>query len=491
MRGLMWFREDLRVEDNSALYSACQECRQSVFAFYLFDLDAWRAHDVAHCRIEFILRNLTELQKSLAKHHIPLFIFSIAESKNIPKFIVELAEILQCEKLFFNAQYEFDEERRDRAVVNLFESYGKTVLQFTDQVIFGPGEILTHSGYPYTVFTPYKKAFIAEWVKRRGVLPLPKLKSHFSNISQQSVWPMQWQQQGINFYPHVPKKLPGIASEIPADYWPGGEKVAHSRLQQFIETKIIHYRQTRDFPAMQGTSIISPYLANGVLSSRQCFAAALAANHHHLDYGQADILCWLSELIWREFYKQILWAFPRVSKNQPFKAETAQIKWNQDLEIFQAWCKGQTGYPIVDAAMRQLNQTGWMHNRLRMIVAMFLTKDCFLPWWWGEKYFMQHLVDGDLAANNGGWQWSASTGTDAAPYFRIFNPCLQSAKFDPEGEFIYRYCPELTKVPLKILHDPWLWPVNLRAQLNYPFPIIDRHQSKERVLAAFKQLVKK
>jgi deoxyribodipyrimidine photo-lyase len=256
-------------------------------------------------------------------------------------------------------------------------------------------------------------------------------------------------------------------------------------LQHFVKERIERYKTDRDSPATAGTSTLSPYLASGVISARQCLESAVAANNGRVDSGKTGVVTWISELIWREFYRHILMGYPRVCRHQPFRLETKQIEWDEDDAHFEAWCAGRTGFPIVDAGMRQLARTGWMHNRVRMITAMFLTKDLFIDWRRGEAHFMRHLVDGDLASNNGGWQWSASTGTDAAPYFRIFNPYSQSRKCDPTGDYIRKFVPELAGLDDDSIHQP----EPLAADANdYPQPIVDRTQTKERVMAAFKAI---
>jgi deoxyribodipyrimidine photo-lyase len=259
-------------------------------------------------------------------------------------------------------------------------------------------------------------------------------------------------------------------------------------LQTFIEHRIRNYQTTRDFPGLDATSRLSVYLTSGILSVRQCLHAAIVANQGHMAEGDGGIATWISELIWRDFYHHILVGYPRVSRHQPFKLATNRIAWRDAPEDLHAWQTGQTGFPIIDAAMRQLNQTGWMHNRLRMVVAMFLTKNLLIDWRHGERWFMQHLIDGDLAANNGGWQWSASTGTDAVPYFRIFNPVSQSKRFDPDGEFIRQWVPELARVDDKHIHDPHSAKDKRYAALAYPQPIVDLPASRERALDAFGNL---
>jgi deoxyribodipyrimidine photo-lyase len=269
------------------------------------------------------------------------------------------------------------------------------------------------------------------------------------------------------------------------DRWPAGEKVALSRLKAFIKDALPDYKDQRDTPAIAGTSRLSAALACGVLSARTCYAFASAMLLEADSQEQPQIQTWLDELVWREFYRQVLVGFPRVCRHQPFKTVTRNIPWSDDKTAFEAWCSGHTGFPIVDAAMRQLNTTGWMHNRLRMITAMFLTKDLLIDWRWGERYFMNQLVDGDFASNNGGWQWAASTGTDAVPYFRIFNPVSQSQRFDPQGTFIRTFVPELPGLDDKTIHNP---PPLIRASCGYPMPIVDHTKARLRTLAIFKNL---
>lgn len=484
MVSIVWFREDLRVEDHSALYHAMQ-LGEPVVGVYFFDPQAWRQHDTAACRIEFMLRNLTCLQQQLQQKNIPLLLLEVERSDAIVTVFDVLAQ--HATTLLFNNQYEVNEQRRDAKVAAVWQSQAKCVERFTDQVLFGPGEIITQSNQAFSVFTPYKKAFIRQVIERGlSLQPLPTLASQASfSLPPTSKLALE---QVCRWHDAVPETWPGMTSSVAAAYWPGGEAVAQQRLQQFISERIHAYHEQRDYPALQGVSQLSPYLANGVLSPRQCWYAATCANQGQLIGGQPGIECWLNELLWREFYKQILWSYPRVSMHQPFKLATNALPWHNDTRLFEAWCAGMTGFPLIDAAMRQLQDIGWMHNRLRMVVAMFLSKQCFIDWRWGERFFMQHLIDGDLAANNGGWQWSASTGTDAVPYFRIFNPVRQSQRFDPQGRFIRHYCPELADLNDKDIHAPWLLPPLMRQSLNYPAPIIDLSTANQRVLSAFKAL---
>jgi deoxyribodipyrimidine photo-lyase len=289
----------------------------------------------------------------------------------------------------------------------------------------------------------------------------------------------------------VPTSVAGFdAGRALDDLWTAGERAAKLRLNAFVTKQIRAYKDRRDLPAEAATSRLSPYLTAGVISPRQCLLAAAEANGGRLDGGRAGPSCWVSELIWREFYRHVLVGFPRVSMNRAFKEKTERVPWRYDGDQFADWCAGRTGVPIVDAGMRELAQTGWMHNRLRMIVAMFLTKDLLIDWRWGERHFMRQLIDGDLASNNGGWQWSASTGTDAAPYFRIFNPYRQGQRYDPAGNYIRQFVPELADVPSDWLHDPNKFPAEERQRLGYPEPMIDHAAARQQALAAFNALAR-
>jgi len=286
--------------------------------------------------------------------------------------------------------------------------------------------------------------------------------------------------------------LPDVPARLPADRFPAGEMEARRRLEFFIENGIGGYDESRNRMDLEGTSALSPYLRFGMISARQ---AVWAARQAELAAGSAEARhgaeAWLTELIWREFYITILYHFPEVQR-RAFRSKMRNISWRNDTQEFRAWAEGRTGYPVVDAAMRQLRQTGWMHNRARMISASFLTKDLLIDWRRGEKHFMRHLIDGDPAANNGGWQWTAGTGTDAAPYFRIFNPALQSLKFDPQGAYIRRFVPELRRVPDSFIHSPWEMSLDLQHQTgcligkDYPVPIVDHSMARERALLAYR-----
>ena len=477
MRSLIWFRNDLRISDNTALASACARADRGVVAVFLVASRQWARHDWGSPKIDFILRNVAALSQALMKLNIPLHVIECEDFRDAPQAIAKIAKEQQCDAVFFNREYEVNELARDAAATVLLTKEGFLVAAFDDQTVLPPDELRTGAGQFYRVFTPFKNAWIDAVTRRLPVKVWEVPKSARKDLKHKEALSAT-----------LPRPLPkreGSPGQAIAKLWPAGEAEAQRRLQSFIAKSVVRYKEDRDFPAINGTSSLSPYLSAGVISPRQCLVAAMAANEGRIDSGERGITTWISELIWREFYRHVLVGFPRVCKRQPFRLETQRITWRDDDAGFAAWCEGQTGVPLVDAAMRQLSATGWLHNRLRMVSAMFLTKDLFIDWRRGERFFMQKLVDADLAQNNGGWQWSASTGTDAAPYFRIFNPISQSRKFDPRGTFIRQYCPELRELDDEMIHDPSELPPLLRGQLDYPQPVVDHREARARVMAAF------
>jgi deoxyribodipyrimidine photo-lyase len=468
---LVWFRSDLRVSDNTALHAATGAGPHAgVIGVFVISPGEWAAHDVAPVRVDLILRTLRILSHDLTQRNIPLLIAVAPRPRDVTSVLSQIARRHGVTNLFFNREYEINEARRDQLVCEALGKLGVNCRAFDDQVILAPGSVRTQDGRAYTVFTPFKKRWFAVLGDHGGarVLPAPKPQT------PTGIAPSE-----------IPTSINGFVSGIDPSLWTAGEHEAAKRLKRFAGAPIERYKSERDHPSIDGTSVLSPYLACGAISPRQCLKAAIEANDGKLDSGGPGPVQWISELVWREFYTHIVHAFPRVCMHRAFKPETDRIRWREAPGDFEAWCRGETGVPIVDAAMRQLNATGWMHNRLRMITAMYLSKDLFLDWRSGERYFMRRLVDGYLASNNGGWQWSASTGTDAAPYFRIFNPVSQSRTYDAQGEFIRRFVPELGGLDDDEIHDP---PAPARARLSYPAAIADHGAARDRVLRAFKAL---
>ena len=465
MKGLVLLRQDIRLDDNPALKNAFEE-NQEVHALYIYSLDQLKSHNESDIKISFLIENIKILDDELDKLNVGLSIIKTNGFESDPIEIYSFFEEHNFDTLYFNNTFGEDENSRDVNIKKLFDENSFSYKTFTDQILFEPGSIRTIENKPYSVFTPFKR----KWLENFNIDLLdieykytPKNKKILnSNINN------------FNFNSPNDSRL---------SQWELGEKGAKNILKNFLKNKVKRYNEDRNDPIIEGTSRISPYLALGILSSKRCILEALKLNDLDIHSGNKGILKWIDEIVWREFYRNIMHSFPRVSKGKPFQEYTDNINWRYDESEFQAWKNGRTGFPIIDAAMRQMNQEGWMHNRLRMVVAMFFTKNMLHDWRLGEKYFMESLIDGDFSSNNGGWQWSASTGTDAAPYFRIFNPITQSKNFDRNGEFIKKYIPELRDLDASVIHEP---PSNIRDHLNYPQPILDLKVSRLRAIEAFK-----
>ncbi len=486
-----WFRRDLRLADNTALNAAIRDSSGAVIPTFVLDDALLKGRDVAPVRVQFMLDSLRALDDALRRLGSRLIVLRGDPAAELYR----LAQMTGAEAVYFNRDYTPAARRRDRRVSEALRADGVRVESFKDLVIFEEDELLTASGQPYTVFTPYKKAWLSK---------LPTARSAPEALDARlGGWAI----------PDFPSLLPSardLGFTVTQDGPRGGEPEAMRLLMQFKDSGALQvYSTRRDFPGIEGTSRLSPHLRFGTISPRQCYAVAVSAlsypfpARHSFSPAASDEKkegadAWISELIWREFYMQILYHFPHVN-HANFNRACDAVCWGSgeaalDEVRFAAWCEGRTGYPIVDAAMRQLNQEAWMHNRTRMIVASFLTKDLLLDWRLGESYFMRKLADGDPAANNGGWQWAASTGTDAQPYFRIFNPKLQSTRFDPDGAYIKRWVPELAHVPVEYIHEPAAMPPLVQAQAgciigrDYPAPIVDHATQKEEILRRFKAI---
>ena len=453
-----WFRRDLRVSDNTALHEAWERS-ETLVPVFIWDDAILRSPDVGPARVAFLLRSLEALARNLESlgHRL------IVRRGEPAEQLVLLARQVGASGVFTNRDYEPYAVRRDRKVAEALYATGVPFESFKDSVVAEGREVLTGAKQPYTVFTPYSKA----WRSRPIPVPIPRIGAAKRPIPT-----------AIESLP-LPSDPSDLGHVVSQDLFPAGEHAAQQALKAFLADGVAGYDTGRNIPSLpSGTSRLSPHLRFGTLNIRTILSKLPSVA------GGAGVRTWETELIWREFYVQILANFPHVAGGC-FRPEYDRLEWSGTDEQFQAWCTGHTGFPIVDAAMRCLNATGWMHNRLRMIVSMFLTKDLLISWQRGERYFMCQLVDGDLAANNGGWQWSAGTGTDAAPYFRIFNPVSQGEKFDPEGSFVRQWVPELRDVPADRVHRPWENPL-LLGRSGYPTPIVDHARQRERCLAMFK-----
>ncbi len=475
MYNIIWFRNDLRILDNPALTAALSsKPLYPVRAVFFITEQQWQAHNWGLNKIGFVLQSVLALEKELQKLNIILDILICKNFKLIPQALLKYLYTQKSISVYYNKEYELNETTRDIAVERLLRDEQISFYSFDDQTLIPPGIILTKQKTPYTVFTPFKTAcysYLYENALSLQSKPKPQnthckevLRSHYIN-------------ELINHY---------IGNHI-LDQWPAGPQPALKLLKTFCTNSINTYKDSRDFPALASTSKLSAYLAVGAISVKQCFIAAIKANNQEFTSGNSNISCWINELLWRDFYKQIIFHFPNLCKGDNFNTKYDKIRWMKPGKNLLLWQQGKTGIPIIDAAMRQLVTTGWMHNRLRMIVAMFLTKNLLIDWRHGELFFNQHLIDLDFASNNGGWQWSASTGTDAVPYFRIFNPIIQSKKFDPNGIFIKQYCPELKNLSSKQIHDPSAtFSSSELHNLGYPVIIINLPQSRLRALEYFK-----
>lgn len=463
---LVWLRNDLRATDNTALAAACEDPNDQVIAIYIATPEQWEQHSLSPIQAGFIYSNLNILRQSLAEIGIPLLVIETEGFDSLVAVIHETCKKYQIDAVFFNRQYPINEQRRDKAVEQALTP-DIPCYSFEDALFFPPLSILNGKGEMYQIYTPFRHALIGK-IQQTSLQVLPVPKRRVTEIEAADIQPFN--------YPTVLQ-----------DAFPAGEREALKRLRTFCREQVADYGRSRDFPSLDMTSRLSPYLAVGTLSVRQCYNRLLTEHPDFLSQPESGAFIWFNELIWREFYYHLLVAWPKLSMDRPFIDWTNKIHWNQSPEDFERWCEGKTGYPIVDAAMRQLNQTGWMHNRLRMIVASFLVKDLLIDWRRGEQYFMSRLIDGDFASNNGGWQWAASTGTDAAPYFRIFNPTTQGKRFDPDGLFILHWLPELRDVPQKWIHTPHQWAEKQGIALDYPFPIVEHAEARIRTLAAFEQ----
>jgi deoxyribodipyrimidine photo-lyase len=465
---LVWFRRDLRSHDHAALYHALKDARR-VHCVFVFDneiLDALA--DRRDRRVEFIWRAVQELARSLDDLEGGLHVLA-GHARNL---IPALAGKLGAQAVYINHDYEPAANERDAEVRASLERSGCALISSKDHAIFEKDEILTQSGRPFTVFTQYKKA----WLKKLSPLLAEAypVEAYRAALARSSASDMPSLEQ-LGFRPTNLERM-----KLPTGMSGGGRL-----LQEFLR-RIDVYHETRNYPAIRGVSYLSAHLRFGTLSIRELVRAAASRQ-------SAGAQAWLAELIWRDFYLGILHHFPHVV-GHAFRPAYEALRFTNSAAHFAAWCEGRTGYPLVDAAMRQLNETGYMHNRLRMVAASFLIKDLHVDWRWGEAYFARKLNDFDLAANNGGWQWCASTGCDAQPWFRIFNPVTQSRTFDAQGDFIRMYLPELKAVGPEFIHEPWQMPLahqracGVQIGKDYPAPLVDHAQARRRTLEIYGEL---
>lgn len=468
-RGLFWFRRDLRLTDNVGLRKA-RDGSGELLLLYVVDGSHKHWKHRNGDRLRFKLNAVKSLRQNLRELGGDLLV----RTGNPTEVMTEICGKADVDSVFWNHGYEPYERRRDRGVTEGLNQNGINVSTFKDHVIHEKNEILTNDGNPYEVFSYYAQ----KWRSR----PSPRPAKPVTNVEV----PEDLEAGDV---PSVQEL--GLETTLEHRNWIPEQPAAQHRWENFLDNGIHDYHVNRDYPARDGTSRMSPHIRFGLIGPRRLLQDCREAYSEH---DESDgVKTFVKELIWRDFYHQVLYHHPSVTEGN-FKSKFDSLDWEDHPEWLNAWKSGQTGIPIVDAAMRQLNRTGWMHNRLRMIVASFLTKDCLIHWKNGETYFMNRLLDGDTAANNGGWQWAASTGTDAAPYFRVFNPYSQSRSYDPAGRFIRRYCPELEKLDDEEIHEPHrlddsrLEKAGVFLGKTYPEPILDHSKRREHALKTFERV---
>ena len=531
---LMWFRRDLRLDDNTALSALCDKAKKDrafVSAVFFMTPKQWQQHDTAVAQVDFIARRLPHLAKALKdKLNITLTVAVCDDFADCADVLTQLCLDTDVRCVMANHEYEENEINRDTQVIAALAEHNISVIRHHDQCILPPASITTGKGTMYQVFTPFYK----KWQQHLDVSPmschtpcavnsdvpeplstlsdaLPKKVTHadsassIEKLTKKVVTNYQdaWQDRDALSHIDMEAQLAQTREDYPADM-----DAPEARLAAFISDDIDDYDTHRDTPHSHATSQLSAYLTTGMISPRRCYLSAtehLARKRSNKDSDETDITRWCGELAWRDFYRHVLCDRPKLIRHEAYnKTLDKAVDWSYDEDDFAAWCGGRTGVPLVDAAMRCLNATGFMHNRLRMVVAMFLTKDLLIDWRWGEQYFIQNLIDGDFASNNGGWQWSASTGTDSAPYFRIMNPFSQGKSHDKDALFIKKWLPELADVPAEVLHseaklnkafgdngeqkkqDKNKQQDNPYSDIDYPAPIVDHKAARQHTIATFK-----
>lgn len=468
MARLIWFRNDLRLRDNPAVASALAAADaddEPIYGLFLYSEKQWRRHNWAPLKVDLLVRHLRTLQQEAAEWGIALHIKGVRDWHTVPRVVRDFCAQHEITDVTYNCEYPVDEQKRDRGTRNWLAEQEIGVQSFHGMVLVPP-VLRTQAGDYYKKFTPYFRSWL-EHLRLRG-LPEPYGKPERNAVA----------------CPDFPERIDYPQRDSSA--WVVGENACYEQLQRFIDSTVADYDEDRDLPAVNGTSKLSPYLELGILAPQTAARLLQELAPEFPDGLPEGAKIWLSELAWREFYQHLMDAVPRLSYGKAFQPHTEAFSWNDSEEDFVAWCQGRTGYPIVDAGMRQLQTEGWMHNRVRMIVANFLVKDLHIDWRKGERFFMENLIDGSFPANNGGWQWSASTGTDAVPYFRVFNPTSQSKKVDPDGSYIRKYVEQLAACPTGEIHAPGEWVI--KHSVDYPQPMVDHKHAREVFLRKFKAL---
>ncbi|ANZ22513.1 deoxyribodipyrimidine photolyase [Buchnera aphidicola (Diuraphis noxia)] len=468
-KNLIWFRNDLRLYDNIALYEACKSDEDKVVGIFIATPQQWISHSISIRKISFIYHHIISLKKALFKLNIILHYHESTDFLHSIKYLIDFCKNHKINNLFYNYEYEINERNRDLLAKKKLSEHNIFMKGFHSNLLISNQYIKNRKNATYKVYSFFKKEIV---------------KNLYKNIPQCVSVPKKRKSDRDCFTNSFSFKK--LTYQFNETIFPVGEQSAINRLTYFCSNKIQEYSSKRNFPILNYTSMLSPYLSSGIISSRCCLMMLLKLKNNSLLNIMSNC-AWFNQILWREFYYHLLIGFPILSKCQSLVKWENNIDWNNNVKHFQSWKEGNTGYPLIDAGMRQLNKLGWMHNRLRMITSSFLVKNLLINWREGEKYFISNLIDGDLALNNGGWQWSASIGTDSMPYIRSFNPYLQSKKFDKSGDFIKKFIPELNVVPRKYIHQPHEWSKKTNYKLDYPHPIINYDDSRKKFLLAFHQ----
>ncbi|KAM5443143.1 DNA photolyase phr1 [Microsporum ferrugineum] len=483
-----WFKSDLRLQDNRSLHKAYSLARNydiPLICIYIFSPEDLTAHLCSRPRVDLILRTLAILKSDLEKQDIPLYMETQEKRKDIPKRIVELCKQWSANQIFSNLEYEVDELRREAKIVRLCARQGIIFDTEDDTCVVAPGDLSTQQGKQYAVYTPWYRSWVAFLMEHPENLELVDAPTRNGGDARKNFEEL-FHSQVLEAPTYM--QLSDSESQRFREMYPAGEHEAIRRLKEFLAKRGKQYHEKRDFVSSQATSVLSPYFSCGSLSARAAIRMAQEANGNELTRKNTGYSTWISEVAWRDFYKHVLVHWPYICMNKCFKPEFTNLEWEYDLAQFNAWCEGKTGFPIVDAAMRQLKHSAWMHNRTRMIVSSFLSKDLLIDWRLGEQFFMKHLIDGDFASNHGGWGFGSSTGVDPQPYFRIFNPLRQSERFDPNGDYIRHWVPELRNIEGSAIHDPYGRGAGETAEKNgYPRPIVNHSESRSKALERYKK----
>ncbi len=471
---IVWFRSDLRVYDNPALYYASKQYSDSLVAVYLYSKTQFNHHHVGENQQALIIKQLQQLKTELKKLGVALLV--IESDFNQATFIfAKLAKALKADNLFFNVEVPFDERQRDKAVVNRLQPEVNCQRFYCDSLV-PPWKIVNQSNLGYKVFTPFAKA-VNHYISEKPLFTYPKpkarqpqhyeqTKNKIKKLSLLKIFSLNQLKQEVK----CKLPLPNISYRLIKD-----------KLNRFCEQAIFHYANERDYPCKYATSNLSAALALGAISVTECYLTAEESINENKD--NQSIRVWQNELVWRDFYRSIMWHYPKVCKNLAFKTIDSKLSWQRKCQNITDFFAGKTGIPIIDAAIKQMITTGFMHNRLRMIVASYFCKNLWADWRLGERFFAQHLLDYDFASNNGGWQWSASIGTDAAPYFRVFNPQSQQQKYDPNALFIKQWLPQLKQYSAKEIHR-----FNNISFDNYESCAVDLKATRKQAIAYFREL---